>query len=305
MSQIAVVGPAAEFDLGDKRRLREEVILAFERHDRIARLERVERLLQVGCVVFLEARADGADIHPIMTAPGCQQQTADPAARYGRLFVADDHETLALHTFDLQPIAGSARAVRTVPVLGDDTFQSKRPGVLQKLGGNVLLAANNSDLNLQGANVKAGGNAQLSGNNVNLAAVKADNGGQQNATGARVNAGGNLAIAANNDVNIIGSSAKSGGNLSVAATNGAVNIVTTDVARRTDDGYTKTSGTDQQASQLSAGGNLQVNANTGVLISGSDLTAKGDVGLTSNGDINVTTSQNQSNSTLAKTPRPS
>ncbi|WP_309550706.1 hemagglutinin repeat-containing protein, partial [Rhizobium rhizogenes] len=176
-------------------------------------------------------------------------------------------------------------------------------------GGNVQLAANNSDLNLRGASVKAGGSAQLSGNNVNLAAVKVDNGGQlatiagnraENATGARVNAGGNLAITGNNDVNIIGSSAKSGGDLSVKATNGAVNIVSTDVARKTDDGYTKTTGTDQQASQLSAGGNLQVNGNTGVLISGSDLSAKGDVGLTSNGDINVTTSQNQSNSTFGK-----
>lgn len=121
-------------------------------------------------------------------------------------------------------------------------------------GGNIQLAANNSDLNLQGASVKAGGSAQLSGNNVNLAAVKVDNGGQlatiagnraENATGARINAGGNLAITGNNDVNIIGSSAKSGGDLSVKATNGAVNIVSTDVARKTDDGYTKTSGSDQ------------------------------------------------------------
>ncbi|WP_245300445.1 hemagglutinin repeat-containing protein [Rhizobium sp. YK2] len=192
---------------------------------------------------------------------------------------------------------GITLAAQTMTIGGQNVVN---PNAGVSAGGNVLLAANNSDLNLQGASVKAGGNAQLSGNNVNLAAVKADNGGQQNATGARVNAGGNLAIAANNDVNIIGSSAKSGGNLSVAATNGAVNVVSTDVARRTDDGYTKTSGTDQQASQLSAGGNLQVNANTGVLISGSDLSAKGDVGLTSNGDINITTSQNQSNSTFGK-----
>ncbi|WP_269245861.1 hemagglutinin repeat-containing protein [Rhizobium sp. AG207R] len=192
---------------------------------------------------------------------------------------------------------GITLAAQTMTIGGQNVIN---PSAGVSAGGNVLLAANNSDLNLQGASVKAGGSAQLSGNNVNLAAVKADNGGQQNATGARVNTGGNLAIAANNDVNIIGSSAKSGGNLSVAATNGAVNIVSTDVARRTDDGYTKTTSTDQQASQLSAGGNLQVNANTGVLISGSDLSAKGDVGLTSNGDINIITSQNQSNSTFGK-----
>ncbi len=192
---------------------------------------------------------------------------------------------------------GITLAAQTMTIGGQNVVN---PNAGVSAGGNVLLAANNSDLNLQGASVKAGGNAQLSGNNVNLAAVKVDDGAQQNATGARVNAAGNLAIAANNDVNIIGSSAKSGGNLSVAATNGAVNIVSTDLARKTNDGYTKTTGTDQQTSQLSAGGNLQVNANTGVLISGSDLTAKGDVGLTSNGDINITTSQNQSNSTFGK-----
>ncbi|GAJ96495.1 hypothetical protein RRH01S_22_01050, partial [Rhizobium rhizogenes NBRC 13257] len=192
---------------------------------------------------------------------------------------------------------GITLAAQTMTIGGQNLINPKA-GV--SAGGNIQLAANNSDLNLQGASVKAGGSAQLSGNNVNLAAVKVDNGGQQNATGTRVNAGGNLNIAANNDVNVIGSSAKAGGDLNVQATSGAVNIVSTDVARKTDDGYTKTSGTDQQASQLSAGGNLQVNGNTGVLISGSDLSAKGDVGLTSNGDINVTTSQNQSNSTFGK-----
>lgn len=192
---------------------------------------------------------------------------------------------------------GITLAAQTMTIGGQNVVN---PNTGVSAGGNVLLAANNSDLNLQGASVKAGGNAQLSGNNVNLAAVKVDNSGQQNATGTRVDAGGRLNVTGANDVNVIGSSAKSGGDLSVKATNGAVNIVSTDLTRKTDDGYTKTSGADQQASQLSAGGNLQVNANTGVLISGSDLTAKGNVGLTANGDINVTTSQTQSNSTFGK-----
>ena len=192
---------------------------------------------------------------------------------------------------------GITLAAQTMTI-GGQNLVNPNSGV--SAGGNIQLAANNSDLNLQGATVKAGGNAQLSGNNVNLAAVKADSGGQQNATGARVNSGGSLNITGTNDVNIIGSSAKSGGDLNVTATNGTVNIVSTDVARKTDDGYTRTSGTDQQASQLTAGGNLQVNANTGVLISGSDLTAKGNVGLTSNGDINITTAQSQSASVFGK-----
>lgn len=203
---------------------------------------------------------------------------------------------LAGGNMNLNATNGITLAAQTMTIGGQNVVNTNA-GV--SAGGNLQIAAGGT-LSSQGAKIAAGGSAQLSGNNVTLAAVKVDNGGQQNATGTRVTAGGNLTIAANNDVNIIGSSAKSGGDLKVKATDGAVNIVSTDVARRTDDGYTKTSGTDQQASQLSADGNLQVNANTGVLISGSDLTAKGDVGLTSNGDINVTTSQDQSKSSFGK-----
>ncbi len=212
---------------------------------------------------------------------------------------------LAGGNMNLNATNGITLAAQTMTIGGQNVVNINA-GV--SAGGNLQIAAGGT-LSLEGTKIAAGGNAQLSGTNVNLTTVKvdartaggsADNGGQQNATGARVNAGGNLTIAANNDINVIGSSAKAGGDLKVKATDGAVNIVSTDVARRTDDGYTKTTGTDQQASQLSASGNLQVNANTGVLISGSDLTAKGNVGLTSNGDINVTTSQNQSNSTFGK-----
>ncbi|WP_152095661.1 hemagglutinin repeat-containing protein [Rhizobium dioscoreae] len=203
---------------------------------------------------------------------------------------------LAGGNMNLNATNGLTLAAQTM-TLGGQNVVNTNAGV--SAGGNLQIAAGGT-LSLEGTKIAAGGNAQLSGNNVNLAAVKVDNGSQQNATGARVDAGGNLNIVGTNDVDIIGSSAKAGGDLKVKATDGAVNIVSTDVARRTDDGYTKTTSTDQQASQLSAGGNLQVNANTGVLISGSDLTAKDDVGLTSNGDINITTSQSQSNSTFGK-----
>ncbi|MFK0165925.1 hemagglutinin repeat-containing protein [Rhizobium sp. NPDC090279] len=203
---------------------------------------------------------------------------------------------LAGGNMNLNATNGITLAAQTM-TLGGQNVVTTNAGV--SAGGNLQIAAGGT-LSLQGTKIAAGGAAQLSGDNVNLTTVKVDNGGQQNTTGARVNAGGNLTIAANNDINVIGSSAKAGGDLKLKATDGAVNIVSTDVARKTDDGYSKTTGTDQQASQLSAGGNLQVNANTGVLISGSDLTAKGDVGLTSNGDINVTTSQSQSHSTFGK-----
>ncbi|MDJ1637574.1 hemagglutinin repeat-containing protein [Rhizobium rhizogenes] len=204
---------------------------------------------------------------------------------------------LAGGNMNLNATNGITLAAQTMNIGGQSVVASSG-GV--NAGGSLKVDAGAGSLTLTGSNIAAGGSAQLSGNNVNLAAVKVDNGGQQNATGTRITTGGNLAITGNTDVNIIGSSAKSGGVLSVTATSGAVNVVSTDVARRTNDGYTKTRGTDQQASQLTAGGNLLVNGNTSVLISGSDLTAKGDVGLTSNGDINVTTSQSQSDSVFGK-----
>ena len=73
MPQITIVGPAPEFDFGDQRRLRKHVVLAFQRHDRRSGLQRVERLLQIGGVLLLEARADSADIDPIVAAASGQQ----------------------------------------------------------------------------------------------------------------------------------------------------------------------------------------------------------------------------------------
>ncbi len=52
---IAVVSPAAEFDLGNQR-VREDVVLALQRHHGCFRLQCVERLLQIVSIFLLEAR---------------------------------------------------------------------------------------------------------------------------------------------------------------------------------------------------------------------------------------------------------
>ncbi|WP_374189965.1 two-partner secretion domain-containing protein, partial [Rhizobium rhizogenes] len=224
-----------------------------------------------------------------ITAAGGMAINANTIKANGGSFLAGGGMTLAA-TNDMS-LSG-----QTVKI-GGQTMVNPTAGV--KAGGNLQMTAGNA-MTLNAVSVDAGGSAQLSAGNITLGSVKVDNAGQQNATGTRITAAGNLGIVGANDVDIIGSSAKAGGDLAVTATNGAVNIVSTDVARRTDDGYTKTARTDQQGAQLSAGGNLLVNGNQGVLISGSSVSAKGDVGLTSNGDINVTTSQSQSNSTFGK-----
>jgi filamentous hemagglutinin len=149
---------------------------------------------------------------------------------------------LAGGNMNLNATNGITLAAQTMTLGGQNVVNTN---AAVSAGGNLQIAAGGM-LSLEGTKIAAGGNAQLSGNNVNLTTVKVDNRGQQNATGARVSAGGNLTIAGANDVNIIGSSAKAGGDLKVKATDGAVNVVSTDVARKTDDGYSKTTSTAQK-----------------------------------------------------------
>ncbi|WP_409526884.1 hemagglutinin repeat-containing protein [Rhizobium sp. P40RR-XXII] len=201
---------------------------------------------------------------------------------------------LAGGNMNLNASNGITLAAQTMNIGGQNVVNTNA-GITA--GGNLQIAAGGT-LNSQGAKIAAGGAAQLSGQTVTFAATKVDNGGQQNATGTRITTGGNLGITANNNIDISASTAKAGGNLAVTAKQGSVNIISTDVARLTNDGYTKTAGTDQQASQLTASGNLAVDGNAGLLISGAQLKAGGDLGLTSKGDINVSTSQNQSSSTF-------
>lgn len=229
MSQIAVVGPAAEFDLGDKRRLREEVILAFERHDWIERLERVERLLQVGCVVFLETRADGADIHPIMTAPGCQQQTADPA-RYGRLFVADDHElSLCTHLiFSQSPVLperyGRTARATDLNIMGSSVNADRDINLSATRDVNVTPGAEST---LQSEQQKKSGfglafSAGGGGFSIGIGAQSTkDSKAQQSDTNAvsTLAAGRDLNISAGHDVNLQATSASAERDLSLFAGN--------------------------------------------------------------------------------------
>jgi filamentous hemagglutinin len=174
--------------------------------------------------------------------------------------------------------------------IGGTTVINPNGGVVA--GGNANLIANDN-LTIQGAQVKADGDAGLSAKNVTFDVVKVDNNGQQNATGARVSAGGNLAITAKDNVNVIGSSAKAGKALDVTAQDGSVNIVTTDLARKTDDGYVKITSTEQQQSQLSSGTGTSIKAGDDILVSGSSINAKGSVALDAGDDVNITVAQEQ------------
>ncbi|WP_246622855.1 hemagglutinin repeat-containing protein [Rhizobium laguerreae] len=182
------------------------------------------------------------------------------------------------------------------------------PNAAVTAGGNATLAAA-TDLTLKGAAVNATGNASLTGKDVTLDAAKVDNAGQpamtagghaENATGSQVASGGALTIKATDNVNVIGSSAKAGTTLDVTADNGSVAVVSTDVARNNQSGYTRTLSTDQQQSQLAAGTNATIKAGDDILLSGSSVKAGGNVALSAGDDINITAAQEQSESTFGK-----
>ncbi|TAZ86572.1 filamentous hemagglutinin N-terminal domain-containing protein [Rhizobium ruizarguesonis] len=192
---------------------------------------------------------------------------------------------------------GITLAAQTMTI-GGQNLVNTNAGV--RAGGNLQLAAGSGDLALNGVKVNAGGSAQLSGKNVTLAAAKVDNAGQQNATGSQVAGGAALTIKATDNVNVIGSSAKAGTTLEVTADKGSVAVVSTDVARNNQSGYTRTLSTDQQQSQLSAGTNATIKSGDDILLSGSSVKAAGNVALSAGDDINITAAQEHSASTFGK-----
>ncbi|WP_245511488.1 hemagglutinin repeat-containing protein [Rhizobium leguminosarum] len=191
---------------------------------------------------------------------------------------------------------GITLAAQTMTIGGQNVVNTNA-GVT---AGGALQLAGGGDLALAGVKVNATGNASLTGKNVTLDAAKVDNSGQQNATGTQIASGGALTIKATDNVNVIGSSAKAGTTLDVTADNGSVAVVSTDVARDNQSGYTKTLSTDQQQSQLSAGTNATIKAGDDILLSGSSVKAGGNVALSAGDDINITAAQEHSASSFGK-----
>ncbi|MDF0696381.1 hemagglutinin repeat-containing protein [Rhizobium sp. MC63] len=192
---------------------------------------------------------------------------------------------------------GITLAAQTMTIGGQNVVNTNA-GVTA--GGALQLAGGSGDLALTGVKVNATGNATLTGKNVTLAAAKVENAGQQNATGSQIASGGALTIKATDNVNVIGSSAKAGTTLDVIADKGSVAVVSTDVARNNQSGYTRTLSTDQQQSQLSSGTNATIKAGDDILLSGSSIKAGGNVALSAGDDVNITAAQEQSASTFGK-----
>ncbi len=209
---------------------------------------------------------------------------------------ADGGNFIAGGNADLSASQSMTLKAQTLNIAGTNVVN---PNGGVQAGGNVKLHANDN-LVVQGVNVKVGGDASLSAKNITLDVVKALNNGSQNATGAKIETGGSLSMKAQDTINVIGSSAKAGTSLEMEATKGSVNVVTADVARKTDDGYSKIAKTAQQQSQLSSGTDTKITAGDDILLSGSKVNAGGNVGLKAGDDINITAAQSQSTTKFGK-----
>ena len=64
MAKVAVIGPVAKLDLGNQGRLREHEVLSRHRHDRLFRLQLVERRFEIDRIAFLEPGPDRSDRDP-------------------------------------------------------------------------------------------------------------------------------------------------------------------------------------------------------------------------------------------------
>ncbi|XUM46473.1 hemagglutinin repeat-containing protein [Rhizobium sp. YTU87027] len=90
------------------------------------------------------------------------------------------------------------------------------------------------------------------------------------------------------------------GLIAVTAEAGSVNVVSAGLARKTSDGYTTTTSTDQQQSQLSAGTDATIKARDDILVAGSSLKAGGSANLEAGDDVNIVATQQRSDSTFGK-----
>ena len=113
------------------------VLVPQPRDWRRAGLDRIELGFQGRGASGVKSGADAADIGQLPVFCRRQEQTSQSAIAAARL-VADDDELVALDAFGLHPFLAPARAVGAVEPLRDNTFQTKRAGLLQKVTGISL-----------------------------------------------------------------------------------------------------------------------------------------------------------------------
>lgn len=77
--QVAIIGPTTKLDFSDQGRLRKDKVSALERHNRLFRLQFIERPFEVGPIVLLKAGPDRANRNPPRSLASGKQKAPDPA----------------------------------------------------------------------------------------------------------------------------------------------------------------------------------------------------------------------------------
>jgi hypothetical protein len=130
MSNLAVVGPLGEGDLGDELRLHPVRVFAKppgrrRRERALCRFELVQRRSELARAFCREAGPDLAGEDQIVAVVVADEQRADSYARPLRIREAADDELLPANTLGLQPPAALSEQIGEVPVLGDDPLESQ------------------------------------------------------------------------------------------------------------------------------------------------------------------------------------
>ncbi|AQT47961.1 filamentous hemagglutinin [Bartonella choladocola] len=149
------------------------------------------------------------------------------------------------------------------------------------------------DINVSGSKIKAGENLAMSADKGNLviqseaAQSKHANSTSTTQHKSEITSGADMSLSADKNAVIAGSDVKSGGNMHIEAGE-SVAIIATQDKQDSRYGRLSTSTTINQASSVSAGESLGINAGKDILIGASDLKAEKNIGIQAGGDITVT-----------------
>jgi filamentous hemagglutinin len=192
--------------------------------------------------------------------------------------------------------AGSDSGRGNIHLSGTDIGQTAS---ITATDGLYMGAAN--DINITGANVKAGGDVAMgAGNNINIAANQINDSSSQSGVwgkkdtsatstsnaGSSIAAGGNAIMQAGNDLNVTASAVDAGKTAQLVAGND-LNLNAADNSQTSRTGGSETHHSSADSSVITAGDNVTLVAGRDVTSQAAGIAAEGNVGIQAGRDVNL------------------
>jgi filamentous hemagglutinin len=192
--------------------------------------------------------------------------------------------------------AGSDSGRGNIHLSGTDIGQTAS---ITATDGLYMGAAN--DINITGANVKAGGDVAMgAGNNINIAANQINDSSSQSGfwgkkdtsststsnAGSSITAGGNAIMQAGNDLNVTASAIDAGKTAQLVAGND-LNLNAADNSQTSHTGGSETHHSSADSSVITAGDNVTLVAGRDITSQAAGIAAEGNVGIQAGRDVNL------------------